>query len=235
MDQPQICECIPCIELLLVICNQCGRYACNNAVIHMNCKDEGMFSSSKVEDSRVCLHDIETKVSEGMHKGIIPSLASLLESIKRLVQPLDAAITFLVAWGLLHVNVFSLTNLSIEVRAIEVKGINLPVVGHSNCEDESNAGYLGHRGVGVRNRQFLVPEIGSSVSRSTKAYDKFGLVRADDIVYWKTSEIRGKEGERSREFKRVTQNLEDKIQACIADLGKYTTIYGHVELVDLLS
>jgi hypothetical protein len=61
------------------------------------------------------------------------------------------------------------------------------------------------------------------------------LVRAGDIVHQKTSEMRGKEGERSREFKRVTQKIEDTIQAYIADLGKYTTIYGYVELVGLLS
>jgi hypothetical protein len=73
--------------------------------------------------------------------------------------------------------------------------------------------------LGVRNRRFLVSEIGSSVLRGTKANDEFDLVRAGNIVHWKTSEIRRKERGRNREFKRVAQILEDKNQACIADLS----------------
>jgi hypothetical protein len=116
----------------------------------MNCKDEDVFSGLKVEDFRVCLRNTETKVSEGAHKDIIPLLAGLLESVKELVQPLHTAITFLISQGLLHINVFSLAKLAIEVHAIEVKRIDLPVIARGNRKDELNTGHLGHRRVGVK-------------------------------------------------------------------------------------
>jgi hypothetical protein len=59
----------------------------------------------------------------------------------------------------------------------------------------------------IRNRWLLVSEIGLSCLRSTKANDKFDLVRAGDIVYWKTSEMRGRRNRERVESSRGSRRI----------------------------
>ena len=79
----------------------------------------------------------------------------------------------------------------------------------------------------VRNRRFLVSEIGSSVSRGTKANNKFDLVRAGDIVYWKTSEMRRERREKGSGVQ------ESRAESRRQDSSLYCRLKSKLESKDL--
>jgi hypothetical protein len=68
-------------------------------------------------------------------------VAGLLQSIKGLLQLSDGAVVLLKTWGFLHIDLF-LSQLTIQVGTIEVEGVYVPVISHSNHEDDPNASYF---------------------------------------------------------------------------------------------
>lgn len=70
-----------------------------------------------------------------MAKCVIPLVSGLFEAIKGLVEVFDQLPLIVVAGGRLHVDVFIFTQLSIEVCAVEVKCVDVPVMSGGDSEN----------------------------------------------------------------------------------------------------
>ena len=135
MDGPQVGDGMARVDLPLVVLHKLRRAAGDGAVVHMDGNDGQMVAVACMEYSRVCITNAETKVSEGTFEHVIPLLPSLLEPVKGLLEVFDGVVIFIVAGRVLHVNIFIFPQLPIEIRSIEVKAINVPILVHSKHKD----------------------------------------------------------------------------------------------------
>jgi hypothetical protein len=71
---------------------------------------------------------------------VVPSAPSLLEAIKGLTQAFDELPLILIPGGCLHVNFFVVAEFAVEICAVKVESVDLPVVACGDGEDNADIG-----------------------------------------------------------------------------------------------
>src|SRR6266702_616108 len=94
----------------------------------MDCDNDWVLASVSVEYSGRKLANVEPKVSEGTCEGIVPFLPGLLQAIQRFLEVLDSTLVAVIAGQVLHVDVLLLIELPVEVRPVEVEGVEFVVL-----------------------------------------------------------------------------------------------------------
>jgi hypothetical protein len=94
----------------------------------MDSEDGGVVFVVGGKDTRFGIVDLESEIIEGTAEGFVPLVPGLFEAIERFAKVFDGLPLIVIARGCLHVDVFIVTELSVEICPVEVKSVDLPVI-----------------------------------------------------------------------------------------------------------
>ena len=135
---------------MLVVSDEIGGTASDEAVINVDGEDGNVIAITGGKHAGIGVVDSESNIFKGAAQSVVPFAPGLFEAIEGLVEVLDLLPLIVVAGGRLHINIFVVIEFAIEVGAIEVESVGVPVVSGCDCENESEAGEFGNGGKGVK-------------------------------------------------------------------------------------
>jgi hypothetical protein len=95
------------------------------------------------KEGGIMITGLKTSINDNRGKVLKPGTRSLLEAVKRAMQPANHTIRDRVPWRWLHVD---LTQLTIKKGILDIKLENGPLSNRSNNKKSPNSGHVGNRG-----------------------------------------------------------------------------------------
>ncbi len=111
----------------------------------MHSQDKNVLAYTSEERPRISLANGKPKISECTRKCVVPLSPRLFQSVERLLKPLYEASVAVIAWRRGHVNLLVSVQFAVQVSAIKIKTLDLPIETCSNSENETKARQLSNR------------------------------------------------------------------------------------------
>ena len=106
----------------------------------MDRKDKYVIFNASVKHSWISMGCAEAQTVKGVYKSVIPLVACLFKSIEQFSKSLNSVCIIFVAWRRLHIDYFIVIEFANEICSNKVETFYFPVISHSYCKDNANAG-----------------------------------------------------------------------------------------------